>query len=197
MQPIHTPNIDSDLTHNSLRGQLLLAMPGMADPRFKQAVAFICEHGTEGTMGIVVNAPSNVSWKEVFTQMSLDDVSLRGDEPVLVGGPVSQEQGFVLHGRGMQFASTAEVSKDISLTASKDIVESLAAGRGPDDVLLALGYAGWGPGQLEEEITENAWLTLPAEPEILFATPWNKRWHTAAARHGIDLTGIGTQSGHA
>ncbi|WGL15115.1 YqgE/AlgH family protein [Microbulbifer bruguierae] len=190
-------NIDSDLTHSSLRGQFLIAMPGMQDPRFKQAVTFICEHTSEGTMGIVVNAPSRVTWKEVFAQLSLDDASLRGDEPVLVGGPVAQEQGFVLHGRGMQFASTAEVSEHISLTASKDIIESLAAGRGPDDVLLALGYAGWGPGQLEEEITENAWLTLPAEPEILFATPWEKRWQTAAARHGIDLSGIGTQSGHA
>ncbi|MBY6189941.1 YqgE/AlgH family protein [Microbulbifer agarilyticus] len=197
MQPTNTDKLDSDLTSNSLRGQLLLAMPGMQDPRFVHAVAFVCEHSADGTMGVVINAPSKVTWKEVFSQLELDDVSLRGDEPVLVGGPVAQEQGFVLHGRGMQFASTAEVSEDISLTASKDIIESLAAGRGPDDVLLALGYAGWGPGQLEEEIAENAWLTLPASAEILFATPWEKRWQAAAARHGIDLSGIGTQSGHA
>ncbi|WP_226665517.1 YqgE/AlgH family protein [Microbulbifer aggregans] len=194
MQP---SNIDSDLTHTSLRGQLLLAMPGMEDPRFHKAVTFICEHTPEGTMGIVINAPSKVLWREVFSQLSLDDNSLRGDEPVIMGGPVAQEQGFVLHGRGMKFASTVEVSEDISLTASKDIIESLAAGRGPDDVLLALGYAGWGPGQLESEIAENAWLTLPAEPEILFATPWEKRWQLAAARHGIDLSGISNQSGHA
>ena len=197
MQPAHPHNIDSDLTHNSLRGQLLLAMPGMQDPRFVKAVTFVCEHSPEGTMGIVINAPSKVHWHEVFSQLSLDDASLRGEEPVLMGGPVAQEQGFVLHGRGMKFASTVEVTEDISLTASKDIIESLAAGRGPDDVLLALGYAGWGPGQLEQEITENAWLTLPAEPEILFATPWESRWQSAAARHGIDLGGIGTQSGHA
>lgn len=190
-------NIDRDLTHNSLRGQLLVAMPCMQDPRFAKAVTYVCEHTPEGTMGIVINAPSKVLWREVFSQLSLDDASLRGDEPVLMGGPVAQEQGFVLHGRGMKFASTVEVSEDISLTASKDIIESLAAGRGPDDVLLALGYAGWGPGQLEQEIAENAWLTLPAEPEILFATPWSKRWQTAAARHGIDLTGISSQSGHA
>ncbi|WP_066959433.1 YqgE/AlgH family protein [Microbulbifer sp. Q7] len=194
MQP---SSIDSDLTHSSLRGQFLIAMPGMQDPRFHQAVTFVCEHGPEGTMGIVINEPSKVTWKEVFAQLSLDDTSLRSDEPVLIGGPVAQEQGFVLHGRGMQFASTADVSDDISLTASKDIIESLACGRGPDDVLLALGYAGWGPGQLEQEIAENAWLTLPAEPEILFATPWDKRWQTAAARHGIDLSGMGSQSGHA
>ncbi|WOX07162.1 YqgE/AlgH family protein [Microbulbifer pacificus] len=193
----HPVNLDSDLTHNSLRGQFLIAMPGLEDPRFRHAVTFICEHSTEGTMGIVINAPSRITWREVFSQMQLDDASLRGQEPVLVGGPVAQEQGFVLHGRGMQFASTAEVSDDISLTASKDIIESLAAGRGPDDVLLALGYAGWGPGQLEQEIAENSWLTLPAEPEILFATPMEKRWHTAAARHGIDLSGISSQSGHA
>ncbi|MFV8783942.1 YqgE/AlgH family protein [Microbulbifer sp. SA54] len=194
MQP---SNIDSDLTHSSLRGQLLLAMPGMEDPRFHKAVTFVCEHSAEGTMGIVINAPSKVLWREVFSQLSLEDNSLRGDEPVIMGGPVAQEQGFVLHGRGMKFASTVEVSDDISLTASKDIIESLAAGRGPDDVLLALGYAGWGPGQLESEIAENAWLTLPAEPEILFATPWEKRWQLAAARHGIDLSGISSQSGHA
>ncbi|WP_308364234.1 MULTISPECIES: YqgE/AlgH family protein [unclassified Microbulbifer] len=194
---MHTTSIDSDLTHSSLRGQFLLAMPGMQDPRFRQTITFVCEHTPEGTMGIVINAPSKVSWREVFEQLSLDDASLRGEEIVMLGGPVAPEQGFVLHGAGARFDSTLEVSEDISLTASKDILESLAAGRGPDDVLVALGYAGWGPGQLEEELTENAWLTLPAEPEVLFATPWQKRWHTAAARHGIDMTGIGSQSGHA
>ncbi|MBB3061010.1 YqgE/AlgH family protein [Microbulbifer rhizosphaerae] len=194
---MHTTSIDSDLTHSSLRGQFLLAMPGMQDPRFRQTITFVCEHTHEGTMGIVINAPSKVSWREVFEQLSLDDASLRGEEIVMLGGPVAPEQGFVLHGAGTRFDSTLEVSEDISLTASKDILESLAAGRGPDDVLVALGYAGWGPGQLEEELTENAWLTLPAEPEVLFATPWQKRWHTAAARHGIDMTGIGSQSGHA
>ncbi|MFC6634080.1 YqgE/AlgH family protein [Microbulbifer taiwanensis] len=192
----HT-SIDSDLTHGGLRGQFLLAMPGMQDPRFKQTIAFMVEHTDEGAMAIVVNTPSKVHWKEVFDQLSLEDASLRGDETVLLGGPMSPEQGFVLHGTGMKFDSTVEINGDISLTASKDILESLAAGRGPDDVLLALGYAGWGPGQLEEELAENAWLTLPAEPEILFATPWQKRWHKAAARHGIDLTGIGSQAGHA
>lgn len=190
-------NIDNDLTHSSLRGQFLLAMPGMRDPRFRQTITFMCEHNRDGAMGIVVNAPSKVRWEQVFTQLALTDASQRGSEPVLMGGPVAQEQGFVLHGRGMQFSSTADISEFISLTASKDILESLAAGKGPDDVLLALGYSGWGAGQLEQEILENAWLTLPAEPEILFATPWEKRWQTAAARHGINLAGIGTQSGHA
>lgn len=190
-------NIDSDLTHSSLRGQFLLAMPGMQDPRFKQSITFVVEHTPEGAMGIVVNAPSKVHWKEVFEQLSLDDHSLRSDETVLLGGPVSPEQGFVLHGSGVRFDSTLEVNSDISLTASKDILESLAAGRGPDDVLLALGYAGWGAGQLEQELVENAWLTLPAEPEVLFATPFHKRWQTAAARHGIDMSGLGSQAGHA
>lgn len=190
-------NIDSDLTHSSLRGQFLLAMPGMQDPRFKQTIAFVCEHTPEGAMAIAINTPSKVHWKEVFEQLSLEDASLRGDEIVLLGGPVSPEQGFVLHGTGARFDSTIEVNTDISLTASKDILESLASGRGPDDVLVALGYAGWGPGQLEQELTENAWLTLPAEPEILFATPWQKRWQTAAARHGIDMSGLGSQAGHA
>ncbi len=194
---MHNTNIDSDLTHDSLRGQFLLAMPGMQDPRFKQTIAFMVEHTGEGAMAIVINTPSKVTWKEVFEQLSLEDISLRGDETVLLGGPMSPEQGFVLHGAGVTFDSTLEVNSDISLTASKDILESLAAGRGPDDVLLALGYAGWGPGQLEEELADNAWLTLPAEAEILFATPWQKRWHAAAARHGIDLSGIGSQAGHA
>lgn len=194
---MHNTNIDSDLTHDSLRGQFLLAMPGMQDPRFKQSIAFMVEHTGEGAMAIVINSPSKVTWKAVFEQLSLEDISLRGDETVLLGGPMSPEQGFVLHGAGVAFDSTLEVSDDISLTASKDILESLAAGRGPDDVLLALGYAGWGPGQLEEELADNAWLTLPAEAEILFATPWQKRWHAAAARHGIDLSGIGSQAGHA
>ncbi|AMX01346.1 YqgE/AlgH family protein [Microbulbifer thermotolerans] len=194
---MHNTNIDSDLTSGSLRGQFLLAMPGMQDPRFKQTITFMVEHTDEGAMGIVINAPSKVTWKEVFEQLSLDDNSQRGDETVLLGGPLSPEQGFVLHGAGVTFDSTLEVSDDISLTASKDILESLAAGRGPDDILLALGYAGWGPGQLEGELAQNAWLTLPAEPEILFATPWQKRWQTAAARHGIDMSGLGSQAGHA
>ncbi|SDK57737.1 YqgE/AlgH family protein [Microbulbifer yueqingensis] len=194
---MHRDNIDSDLTHSSLRGQFLLAMPGMQDPRFQHAIALVCEHTPDGTMAIVLNVPSKVHWREVFDQLSLDDASLRGEEVVLLGGPVSPEQGFVLHGAGTTFDSTVEVNEDISLTASRDILESLASGRGPDDVLVALGYAGWGPGQLEEELVENAWLTLPAEPEILFATPCEKRWQTAAARHGIDLSGIGSQAGHA
>ncbi|AOS96610.1 hypothetical protein AUP74_01148 [Microbulbifer aggregans] len=194
---MHSQNIDSDLTHNSLRGQFLLAMPGMEDSRFKHTIAFVCEHNPEGAMAIVVNVPSKVQWHEVFRQLSLDDRSQRGEEPVLLGGPLSPEQGFVLHGTGMKFDSTVEVSEDISLTASKDILESLAGGRGPDDVLVALGYAGWEGGQLEQELLENAWLTLPAEPEILFATPTEKRWQAAAARHGIDLGGIGSQAGHA
>ena len=194
---MHHTNIDSDLTHSSLRGQFLLAMPGMQDPRFHQTIAFVCEHNREGAMAIVINTPSKVHWKEVFDQLSLEDFSLRSDETVLLGGPVSPEQGFVLHGAGALFDSTMQVNRDISLTASKDILESLAAGRGPDDVLLALGYSGWGPGQLEQELVENAWLTLPAESEILFATPWHKRWQTAAARHGIDMTGLGSQAGHA
>ncbi|GAA5524309.1 UPF0301 protein YqgE [Microbulbifer aestuariivivens] len=194
---MHRQNIDSDLTHNSLRGQFLLAMPGMEDPRFQHAIAFVCEHSPEGAMAIVLNVPSKVQWHDVFRQLSLADRSLRGSELVLLGGPLAPEQGFVLHGTGMQFDSTVPVSDDISLTASKDILESLAAGRGPDDVLVALGYSGWEGGQLEQELLENAWLTLPAEPEILFATPSEKRWYTAAARHGIDLSGIGSQAGHA
>lgn len=189
--------IDSDLTHSSLRGQFLLAMPGMEDPRFRHTIAFVCEHSPEGAMAIVVNTPSRVQWKEVFDQLSLEDLSLRGDETVLLGGPVSPEQGFVLHGAGARFDSTLEVNEDISLTASRDILESLAAGRGPDDVLVALGYAGWDAGQLEQELTDNAWLTLPAAPEILFATPCSRRWQTAAARHGIDMSGLGSQAGHA
>ncbi|MEW5248567.1 YqgE/AlgH family protein [Microbulbifer discodermiae] len=194
---MHLSNIDSDLTHGSLRGQFLLAMPGMQDPRFHQTIAFVCEHNPEGAMAIVVNTPSKVTWGQVFAQLSLEDSSLRGDEVVMLGGPVSPEQGFVLHGAGVGFDSTVEVNREISLTASKDILESLAIGRGPDDVLLALGCAGWGAGQLEQELAENAWLTLPSEPEILFATPWQKRWQTAAARHGIDLAGMGSQAGHA
>lgn len=191
------PNIDSDLTHTGLHGQFLLAMPGMEDPRFRHTIAFVCEHSPEGAMAIAINIPSKVHWKQVFDQLSLEDLSLRGDETVLLGGPVSPEQGFVLHGAGARFDSTLEVNGDISLTASRDILESLAAGRGPDDVLVALGYSGWGPGQLEEELADNAWLTLPAEPEILFATPWHKRWQTAAARQGIDMSGLGAQAGHA
>ncbi|GMG85913.1 YqgE/AlgH family protein [Biformimicrobium ophioploci] len=190
-------NIDHDLTHGNLRGQFLLAMPAMEDPNFRQSVTFVCDHSEDGAMGIVVNLPTNVTWRDIFQQLDLQDASQRGEEIVMAGGPVGTERGFVLHGTGMKFDSTLEVSSEISLTASKDILESLAAGRGPDDVLVALGYAGWGPGQLEAEIRENSWLTLPAEPEILFATPTEKRLEAAASRFGINLSSLTSGSGNA
>ena len=182
----------------SLANQLLIAMPGMADPNFSTTVTLICEHNDEGAMGIVINRPTTLKLGELFEQLEVEDADPQAAaDPVLSGGPVGVERGFVLHGPERGYENTLAVSRDIRLTLSRDIIEAIAAGSGPDHTLIALGYAGWAAGQLEQEMLANSWLNVPATPEIVFETPFADRWNSAARTIGIDISSLPTDAGHA
>ncbi len=181
-----------------LTNQFLIAMPGLMDPNFHQTVTYICAHNEEGAMGIVINRPLNIDLGEVLLQMELAPSSKQIKHlPVYHGGPVQTDRGFVLHKMTMTWESSIRVSDDISMTTSRDILESIAHGNGPENALIALGYAGWAAGQLEQELKENVWLNGPAESEIIFNTPFNKRWEKSAALLGVDLGTISSDVGHA
>jgi len=183
---------------DSLNNQLLIAMPGMPDPNFRSTVTLICEHNDEGALGIVINRPLDLQLGGLFEQLSLDEAdALAAKRPVLSGGPVARERGFVLHNPCVEFESSMTVSENIQLTLSRDILDALAAGNGPDKTLVALGYAGWEPGQLEAEMLSNTWLHVPASPEIVFDTPFAERWSHAADSLGIDISRISPDVGHA
>lgn len=187
----------TELSAGSLRNHFLIAMPGMHDSAFAHSVTYICEHSDKGAMGIVINNVMPLLVKDIFTQMELIDASGLGDQVVYAGGPVQVERGFVLHASDTEWQSTLHISPQISLTASRDIIEALAEGRGPREYLIALGYAGWGAGQLEAEVAANSWLTLPADSNIIFNTPPEQRWTAAALPLGIDLNLISSVAGHA
>ncbi len=183
---------------STLTNQLLIAMPGMADPNFSTTVTLICEHNDEGALGIVINRPLTVRLAELFEQLNVDSPDPNtGDEPVLAGGPVGTERGFVLHAPGWSYENTLAVSDDIQLTLSRDVIDDMASGEGPDRSIVALGYAGWQPGQLEEEMLSNSWLNVPATPELVFDTPYAKRWDSAARTLGIDIARMSSDAGHA
>lgn len=182
----------------SLSNQLLIAMPGMADPNFNSTVTLVCEHNAKGALGVVVNRPMTLSLGGLFEQLDLSETDLSiADSPVLSGGPVAREQGFVLHNPGADYDSSIAVSADIQLTLSRDVLDAMAAGSGPDQSLVALGYAGWDAGQLEQEMLSNTWLTVPASPKIIFDVPFPDRWSVAAETIGIDISRISVHAGHA
>ena len=178
--------------------QLLIALPALNDPHFARSVALICQHDEEGAMGVVVNRASEYTLGDVLAQMNLEvrDPAL-GGQIVLNGGPVHPERGFVLHDGDRQWDSTLTIGNGLALTTSRDILEAMAEGAGPTHVVVALGCAGWGAGQLEFELGENSWLTVPADNELLFALPLEQRWHAAGGRIGIDITRVTDYSGHA
>ena len=171
----------------------------MQDPNFASTVTLICEHNdVDGALGIVINRPLNIKMAGLFEQLSVDDPDPdAAGSPVLAGGPVGTERGFVLHDREHQFESTLNVSNDICLTLSRDVIDAMAGGDGPEKSLVAIGYAGWEPGQLEDEMLANSWLNVPATPEIVFDTPFEQRWDSAARTLGIDIASISPDAGHA
>lgn len=195
-KPDFTTDID-ELTPGSLRDHFLIAMPGLNDSSFAHSVTYICEHSEQGAMGVVINMATPMLLKEIFEQMALSDQSDQGEQIVMSGGPVQPERGFVLHSPDTKWQSTLEISPEISLTASRDIIVALAEGHGPKHSLIALGYAGWGEGQLEAEIAANSWLTVPANKNIIFDTPLERRWAAAAQALGIDVNLIASTAGHA
>lgn len=182
----------------SLINQLLIAMPGMPDPNFSTTVTLICEHNDEGALGIVINRPTTLKLGGLFEQLAVDDPDPgAAGSLVLSGGPVGTERGFVLHGPEQRYENTLSVSDDIRLTLSRDIIDAMASGDGPVQSLVALGYAGWEPGQLENEMLANSWLNVPATPEIVFDIPFADRWDSAARTLGIDIARMSPDAGHA
>lgn len=183
---------------SSLRGHFLLAMPHMLDPTFACSLSYICEHDEEGAMGVVINKPLDFDLPALFSHLDMDAERPR-QGAVYGGGPVARERGFILHRHrdDEHWASTVSIGPGIDLTSSVDILEAMAQGEGPDDVLVALGYAGWGPGQLDAEILRNDWLSCPADLDIMFATPADQRLKAAAASLGVDLSLLTAHSGTA
>ncbi len=183
---------------SNLTDHFLIAMPGLDDPNFSRTVTYICEHNERGAMGIVVNRPIGLELGDILVQMDIADVAEPVRRlPVYLGGPVQPERGFVLHPHDRLWGSTLQVSNEISVTTSRDILEAMAAGQGPQHALVALGYAGWGEGQLESELSANTWLSSRADPQIIFELPLEQRWQAAASLLGIDLSLISGDAGHA
>lgn len=185
---------DIDLT-----GKLLIAMPDMGDPRFANSVIFVCAYSAEGAMGLVINKPTtDLRLDDLLEQLEITKGPDARDLPVHFGGPVEHGRGFVLHERGYHSSiSTLEVDDDFAMTATLDVLEDLAQGRGPGRALIALGYAGWGPGQLESEIAQNGWLTCEADHDLVFDTPDPMKWEAALKKLGISAVMLSADAGHA
>lgn len=182
----------------NLTNHFLIAMPGLDDPNFHHSVTYICEHSDQGAMGIIINRVTDVSLGEVLTQMELEwPQEGRADQMVYLGGPVDTERGFLLHSPVGDWDSSIHVTDDIALTTSRDVLEAVSRNEGPERMLVALGYAGWGAGQLEKEMADNAWLSGPAEASIIFDLPPAERWEAAAKSIGIDLNLLSSDIGHA
>jgi putative transcriptional regulator len=182
-----------DLTH-----QFLIAMPNMVDPNFAGAVVYVCEHNDKGALGLVINRPTDLTLAGLFDKIDLKlEIAPLKDTAVFYGGPVQTERGFVLHVPTGEYSSSLKVADDIALTTSKDVLEAVAEGNGPQKMLVTLGYAGWGAGQLEGEIAGNAWLSVAAQPQIIFGTPPEVRFTAALALLGIDPNQLTAQAGHA
>lgn len=182
----------------SLMDHFLIAMPAMGDPNFNETVTYICKHDDEGAIGIVVNRPTDMRLEQVFEQLSLEAGSRdTATQPVLSGGPVTPDRGFVLHLSDSTFEATFEPAGTIRVTVSQDILVQMAAGAGPDPAVVALGYAGWDAGQLEAELAANAWLSVPADPGIVFEVPFEQRWSAAAGLLGVDIHQLTNYAGHA
>ncbi len=185
-------------TSDCLRDHFLLAMPSLDEGIFAHSVTYICEHGESGAMGIVINQPLDLSVGEIFEHLQIISRSDFSDVPVMAGGPVQIDHGFVLHRNcDRHWEASLSVTPEITLTTSRDILRAIAEDEGPRDHLIALGYAGWAAGQLEQELAENSWLTMPADSEIIFSVPAEQRLGAAAARLGIDMNLISGEAGHA
>ncbi len=191
---------DSKFENDSryLAGQVLISMPNASDPRFDKAVIMLCVHNAEGAMGVVINRQSSsISYPELLQQLGLPTHIVEPKKPVFYGGPVEAGRGFVLHSDDLSQESTLKVGDGLALTATVDILRSIAEGRGPQHTLLALGYAGWGPGQLENEIQNNAWLTVKPDFTLVFDDQVDTKWLRAMGKIGITLSHLSGTAGRA
>lgn len=191
-------NKPQDVVSGYLQEQLLIAMPSMEDPNFSRSVTLLCQHNEHGAIGITINRQSGFTLGELFFQLQItcsDEKVL--SRTVLEGGPVSPDHGFVLHTPMQGFDSSVQINDDIMVTTSRDVLIAIAAGNGPQEFLVALGYAGWGDGQLEWEMRQNAWLSVPADKGILFESALQNRWQNAIGRLGINVNDLHEIGGHA
>lgn len=181
-----------------LSGQLLVAMPGMPDPRFAKTVIYLCAHNAEGAMGLVVNRPmDSITFPDLLEQLEIETPDPTDQIKILSGGPVEAARGFVLHSCDYLQEATMRVNAEVGLTATIDILRAIASGEGPKKSLLALGYAGWGAGQLDHEIKENGWLNVEADDDLLFENDLDSRWQGAMEKIGIDPRMLSDDAGHA
>jgi putative transcriptional regulator len=208
--PIHGlaqhPPVDEELTAMApstlnLANHFLIAMPSMQDPIFGGAVVYVCEHNDKGVLGVVINKPTDMTMDVLFERIDLtvaDSVQAQmASEPIMFGGPVQDDRGFVLHTPGARYSSSLAVTDEVSFTTSIDVLESVAAGDGPQRLLVSIGYAGWSPGQLEEEISRNGWLTVGADANVMFDLPIEQRYTAAIKLLGIDPMMLASEAGHA
>lgn len=186
-----------DLPH--LEGKLLIAMPGMGDFRFEKSLIYMCAHSPEGAMGLIVNKPAReIAFTDLLKQLEIESAGDERKIDVHFGGPVEHGRGFVLHSKDyVAEDSTLEVNDTFGMTATLDILEDISQGHGPDACLLALGYSGWGPGQLEEEIRANGWITCDADPELVFSDDHKAKWSNAVKSLGVDPRLLSAEGGSA
>ena len=189
-----SPGIDNG---GYLTNQLLIAMPAMGDPNFAQTVALICDHTSKGALGLILNKPLPMRMGEIFEQLEIEIAGPLRERRVLRGGPMQTDRGFVVHRAGGEWDSTLKVSDLIHVTTSRDILAAMARGQGPAEALVALGYAGWDGGQLEDEIRANAWLNAPVDPDLIFELPFESRWQAAGRLLGVELSRISPIGGNA
>lgn len=181
-----------------LKGKLILAMPSMGDPRFDRTVICMCEHSPQGAMGLIINKPADhIAFPDLMEQLTIPVPDKCADVSIYTGGPVEPNRGFVLHSADYVQETTLVVSEIAAVSATVDVLRALAEDDGPSDSLLLLGYAGWGPGQLDSEIQENAWLHVEADNDLLFHTDAEMKWPLALAKMGIDISMLSSEAGHA
>jgi putative transcriptional regulator len=200
-----TSGMEADTTDSkpsstlSLANHFLIAMPSMADSRFSDTVVYVLEHTPERAMGVVINRPTDLTLEKLFERVDMKlEIAVLGAQPVCYGGPMATDRGFVLHDQSdVEYGSTLTADNGLSLTTSKDVLEAMADGRGPKHVMVALGYAGWEAGQLESEIALNAWLTVPADPSVVFDVPHARRRASAIHLLGFDPAMLSGEAGHA
>ncbi|HVA54865.1 MAG TPA: YqgE/AlgH family protein [Gammaproteobacteria bacterium] len=186
------------MAQDFLVNQFLVAMPSLNDPNFHQSVVYICEHNAQSALGIVINKPTNMVLNDIFKQLSITTLDQHmGQQPVFQGGPVQIERGFVIHEPPGKWESTLILDERLGVTSSRDVLACMARGQGPQKIFVALGYAGWGAGQLETELVNNSWLSMPADRNIIFETPVEQRWQAAAQLIGVDLSLLTGDAGHA
>lgn len=186
------------MSYASLKNQFLIAMPQLADPNFHHSVTWVVEHTADGAMGLTINRPSALALSDILNDLGIEHGQLSSHHQVVQGGPLRPETGFILHpDTGRDWLSSQVLMEGLRLTTSRDVLEAIAAGEGPDRSLTVLGYAGWAPGQLEQEILDNAWLSAPADPSTLFEVPISERWQAAARPLGVDIRLLSGSAGHA